>query len=370
MKNVRVELGSRSYSVMIGPNLLARSAKLLDREEFSADPVVITNRTVMRLHGGGFLQALRRRWPRPAVILIGDGERYKDLATVRRIYDSMFRTGADRRSWIIAFGGGVVGDIAGFAAATFMRGIPFVGLPTTLLAQVDSSVGGKVGVNVRQGKNLVGAFHQPSSVLSDVLTLRTLAPRELASGLYEVIKCGAIRSEPLLDYLESRLEQVVACRPAALEKVVFEATSIKAGVVSSDELEDDLRMILNYGHTIGHGLEAATDYRRFKHGEAVAWGMIAALGFGRELGLLDDRSAARLVHLIHRVAPLPSLRGISLAHVRTAIQHDKKFRRGSVRMVFLPHLGEAEVRSDVDSRHLDLFLSRFLANPGARPTEV
>jgi 3-dehydroquinate synthase len=157
----------------------------------------------------------------------------------------------------------------------------------------------------------------------------------------------------------------VACRPQALERVVFDATSIKAGIVSSDEREGGLRMILNFGHTIGHGLEAATSYRRFKHGEAVAWGMIAALGVGRELGLLDGRSAARLVRLIQRVAPLPSLGGISLAHVRAAVRHDKKFRGGSVRMVFLPRLGEAEVRSDINSRHLDLYLSRFLANPEA-----
>jgi 3-dehydroquinate synthase len=368
MRKVSVQLGDRSYEVLIGENLLGRSSSLLAHCELSGEPIVITNRTVMRLHGERFLRALRGRWRRPVVVAVRDGERHKSLETVRRIYSALFRAGADRRSWIAAFGGGVVGDIAGFVAATFMRGIPFVGVPTTLLAQVDSSVGGKVGVNVPQGKNLIGAFYQPLAVLSDVGTLGTLAPRELAAGLYEVIKCGAIRSEPLLAYLEAHLPDVLACRPRSLERVVQEATSIKAAVVSGDEREGGLRMILNYGHTIGHGLEAATAYRRFKHGEAVGWGMIAALAFGRELGLLDDRASSRLARLIHGVAPLPTLRGISPAAVRAAVRHDKKFRQGSVRMVFLPRLGDAEVRSGIDSRRLDRFLSRFLADPKGFPS--
>ena len=360
MKTVTVDLGTRSYDVLIGAGLLERVPRLLKGAEFDSDPVVITNRTVMERHGDALFRSLRRRWRRPVPVLVGDGERYKNLDTVRRIYDAMFRAGADRRSWVIAFGGGVIGDVAGFAAATFMRGVPFVGVPTTLLAQVDSSVGGKVGVNVPQGKNLVGAFYQPSAVFSDVLTLGSLPPRELASGLYEVIKCGAIRSESLLDCVESRLGEIKACRPKDLERIVFEATTIKAEVVSGDERESGLRMILNYGHTVGHALEAATCYRRFKHGEAVAWGMIAALSFGRELGLLDAGPADRLVRLIHCVSPLPTLRGISALRVRSAIRRDKKFRGGSIRMVFLPRLGDAEVRSGIDPRLLDQFLSRFL----------
>jgi 3-dehydroquinate synthase len=262
---------------------------------------------------------------------------------------------------VLAFGGGVVGDISGFAAATFMRGIPYASIPTTLMGQVDSSIGGKVGINVAQGKNLIGAFHQPSAVLSDTTLLATLPPRELAAGLFEVVKCGAIRSEPLLRYLERRLPHILSCRPGALEHIVLESSRIKAQVVSGDEREEELRMVLNYGHTIGHALEAATSYRRFKHGEAVAWGMIAAARFGRELGLMTERECDRLIRLIHRVEPLPSLRGIDFDDVWEALRRDKKFRAGRIRMVLLPRLGATELHSDVNPARLKAFVKGFLA---------
>ena len=264
----------------------------------------------------------------------------------------MFRVHADSRSWILAFGGGVVGDIAGFAAATFMRGIPFVMVPTTLLAQVDSSIGGKVGINVDQGKNLIGAFHQPSAVLSDTAALRTLPSRELASGLYEVLKCGAIRSKALLRYLEQRLSRIQDCRPDAMQHIVLSAARIKADVVASDEKENGLRMILNFGHTIGHAFEAATDYRRFKHGEAVAWGMIAVLAYGRELGLLEPADSESLIRLIRSAGRLPSLNGIRLEKAWDSLARDKKFRAGNIRMVFLRKPGDAEIRAGIDAESL------------------
>jgi 3-dehydroquinate synthase len=272
----------------------------------------------------------------------------------------MFRANADRRSWILAFGGGVIGDMAGFAAATFMRGIPFVMVPTTLLAQVDSAIGGKVGINVPQGKNLVGAFHQPSMVLSDSRVLRTLPQRELAAGVYEVIKCGAIRSEPLLDYLEKHLPGILNCRVADLEYIVMESARIKADVVAADEREGGLRMILNYGHTIGHAFEAATDYKRFKHGEAVAWGMIAALEYGRELGMLQAGDSERMIGLIRRVGRLPSLKGIATGDLWKALIRDKKFRSGDIRMIFLRRLGDAKILAGIDPASLRSFLKRFL----------
>jgi 3-dehydroquinate synthase len=234
-------------------------------------------------------------------------------------------------------------------------------VPTTLLAQVDSSIGGKVGLNVSQGKNLIGAFHQPSAVLSDTRVLKTLPKRELSSGVYEVIKCGAIRSERLLHYLEESLARVMICRGAEMEHIVMEAARIKGNVVACDEKEGGLRMILNYGHTIGHAFEAATGYKRFKHGEAIAWGMIAALEYGRELGLLRPEASARLVRLIHRVGLLPSLNGISFRDLWNALAHDKKFRSGDIRMVFLRRLGEAEIVEDVDPASLRGFMKRFLA---------
>jgi 3-dehydroquinate synthase len=276
----------------------------------------------------------------------------------------MFRAHADRRSWVLAFGGGVTGDIAGFAAATFMRGIPFVMAPTTLLAQVDSSIGGKVGLNVAQGKNLIGAFHQPAAVLSDTGVLKTLPKRELASGLHEVIKYGAIRSMALLRYLEQRLPGILKCQPAEMQHIVLASSRIKAEVVGSDERETGLRMILNYGHSVGHAFEAATDYKRFKHGEAVAWGMIAALGFGLKLGLLKPEEVALIVRLIHQVGGLTSIKGITLERLWDAFLRDKKFRSGDIRMIFLRRPGDAAVREGIDPTSLRAFLKEFLASGG------
>ncbi len=293
MKTLQVSLGERSYPIFVGKDILGEAGAILSGLGLRTAPIVVSNSTVLDLHGSVLLRSIEESYGRVHVVRIGDGERYKNHATLLKIYDGLFRAKADRQSWLLAFGGGVVSDIAGFAAATFMRGIPYAGIPSTLLAQVDSSIGGKVAVNLPQGKNLIGAFHQPRAVLSDTGVLRTLPRRELGAGLYEVVKAAAIRSRPLLDYLETHLREILDCRPAALQHVVLEASRIKAQVVSADECEAELRMILNYGHTVGHALEAATSYKRFKHGEAVAWGMIAALGFGKELGLCPE-SAERL----------------------------------------------------------------------------
>ena len=363
MRTLYVNL-KQPYPITVGKGLLLRAGALLAKQGFASPPIVVTNSTVFRLHGASLLQSLEHAFGRPEVVRIGDGERFKNHATLMRIYNGLFRAHADRRSWILAFGGGVVGDIAGFAAATFMRGIPSVMVPTTLLAQVDSSIGGKVGLNVVQGKNLIGAFHQPAAVLSDTEVLRTLPGREFSAGLYEVIKCGAIYSEPLLHFLDRRLPEILECRSADLEHIIVEAARIKAEVVASDERESGLRMILNYGHTVGHALEAATDYRRFKHGEAVAWGMVAALEYGRELGFLKADESAMLNRLIHRAGSLPSLKGISLPAVWRALIRDKKFREGDIRMIFLPRLGQAEVCTGIGAASLQSFLKRFLARSG------
>ncbi|NWG11909.1 MAG: 3-dehydroquinate synthase [Acidobacteria bacterium] len=359
-----VELGHRSYPVMVGEGLIRSAGARLKRLGFASPPIVVTNRTVLGLHGKELFGSLESAFGACPVITIGDGERFKNHETLIRIYNGLFRSRADRRSWVVAFGGGVVGDIAGYAAATFMRGIPYASIPTTLLAQVDSAIGGKVGLNVRQGKNLIGAFHQPSAVLSDTGLLRTMPARELAAGMFEVIKSGAIRSEPLISYLEKKLSVCMECRPAALDHVVIECARIKAEVVSGDETEEGPRMVLNYGHTVGHALEAATRYRRFRHGEAVGWGMIAAVGFGRELGLLTAREAGRLVRLIHAVEHLPSLEGVRLEDVWRALRRDKKFRGGRIRMVLLPKLGTTEILPGIDPRHLKRFLRSFLQSGG------
>jgi 3-dehydroquinate synthase len=360
LKTIHVELKDRRYPVFVGQGLLGHAGSLLRRRGFAAAPVIITNRRVFRLHGPAVLQSLDKAFGRAPVIKIGDGERFKDHSTLLKIYKALIRLHANRKSWILALGGGVVGDIAGYAAATFMRGIPWVMAPTTLLSQVDSSVGGKVAINVAEGKNLIGAFHQPSAVLSDTNALRTLPKRELRSGLYEVVRSAAIQSEPLLCYLERKLPGILSVRSREIEHVVVEAVRIKAAVVESDERESGLRMILNYGHTIGHALEAATDYKKFKHGEAVGWGMIAALEYGSELGLLGVDQKAQLIQLIQRVGPLPSLRGISVESLWDSLMLDKKFSSADIRMVFLRKLGQAEIRTRIEPASLRKFLQRFL----------
>jgi 3-dehydroquinate synthase len=355
-----VNLAERKYPIMVGRGLLSKAGTLLSGVGFDSAPIVISNAKIWRLHGSVLEQSLRKAFGPITVYRIGDGERFKDHATLMKIYETMFRAHADRRSWILAFGGGVIGDISGFAAATFMRGIPYVIVPTTLLAMVDSSVGGKVAINVKQGKNLIGAFHQPRAVLTDIAVLKTLAKRELASGLHEVIKSAAINSGSLLRYLEENLSAILSCRPKEMEEVVVNTAKIKARIVALDEKENGLRMTLNYGHTVGHALETATDYRRFKHGEAVAWGMIAALEYSRELGYLQKNESARLTSLIRRVGSLPTLKGISFANVWSALMLDKKFRSGDIRMILLRRLGEAEVLSGIEPESLRGFLKKFL----------
>ncbi len=363
---LRIELGDRSYPVVVGTGIMARAGKILGGLGFCVPPVVVSNATVMRLHGNALLSSLEASFGKVPVVRVGDGERFKNRITLEKIYEGLFRAGADRNSWIVAFGGGVIGDLAGFAAATYLRGIPYVGIPTTLLAQVDSSVGGKVGINVARGKNLIGAFHQPSAVLSDTAVLRTLSARELASGLYEVVKCGAIRSEPLLEYLEVNLQDVIDGKSRAIEHVILGAVRIKAEIVGSDEREADLRMLLNYGHTVGHALEAATSYHRFKHGEAVAWGMIAAAALGTMLIGFPEDEARRLATLIHRIERLPSLRGVSAATVWAAVKRDKKFRDGRIRMVLQRRTGQAEVVDNLDPTQMRTFIAEFIATAGKR----
>lgn len=366
MKRLRVRLKDCGYQVCIGANILADAGPMLARLGFDTPPVVVSNARVLHLHGEELLSSLAYSFGPVPVIRIGDGEQYKNHATLAKIYRGLMAAGADRRSWIAAFGGGVVGDIAGFSAATYMRGIPYVHVPTTLLSQVDSSIGGKVGINVARGKNLIGAFHQPRAVLSDTATLRTLPARELASGLYEVVKCAAIRSAQLLRYLERNLNAVLAGELPALEQIIVSAVRIKAEVVAKDEREAGMRALLNYGHTFGHALEAATEYRRFKHGEAVAWGMIAAADLAAHSGILRTSQAQRLSDLIHRVGTIPSLRGISPARVWRALERDKKSLGGHVRMVVLPGLGRAEVIDNLDVTHLRRFISNFMGRGGRR----
>jgi 3-dehydroquinate synthase len=292
-------------------------------------------------------------------ILLPDGERYKNLQSVTKVYDALIRANADRGSVMVAIGGGVIGDTAGFAAATFLRGITLVHVPTTLLAQVDSSIGGKVGVNHALGKNLIGAFHQPRLVVIDPLVLRTLPRREFRSGLYEVVKYGMIASRHLFDLLRHETKAIFDRDPAVLVPAIVESCRIKADVVSKDERESGLRRILNYGHTIGHALEAITKYRRYRHGEAIAYGMLAAADLAVSRGALAERERQSLAHLIAALGPLPPVGDLPIRDVLDAVRRDKKVVHGTLHFVIAIEIGATMTIDDVTEQELVGVLERL-----------
>jgi len=339
MPTIRITSSAGPYSVICVPGALARAASLIRRLGDSTGIFVLSSPTVWRYWGRAVGKAIPgARNP----ILFDDRELAKRLATVEAIARQLVRAGADRRAIIVAIGGGVVGDVAGFAAASYLRGVRLVHIPTTVVAQVDSAIGGKTGVDLPEGKNLVGAFYPPKLVIADPAFLRTLPHREFRSGLYEVIKYGVIADAKLFDYLERRMDSILRRDPAALAYIIPRSAAIKARVVSADERESGLRQILNFGHTLGHALETATNYRRFLHGEAIGWGMIAATLLAVAQGHLGDRAAARIIRLVASVGPLPHLRGIRAASLRPILASDKKARGGRVRWVLPRRIGQTQ----------------------------
>jgi 3-dehydroquinate synthase len=285
-------------------------------------------------------------------ILIEDGERYKNLNTVARLLDAFVKANADRSTVVIAAGGGVIGDLVGFAAATFLRGLPIVHVPTTLLAQVDSAIGGKTGVNHPLGKNLIGAFHAPTLVVADPIVLDTLPRREFRAGLYEVIKYGVIADPSLLDRIRDTLPAIFARDAEAVAPLVAASCRIKADVVSADERESGLRRILNFGHTVGHALEAATKYKRFRHGEAIGYGMLAALALGVARGVTPKPLYEEVDALIAHLGPLPSVADISAREVLAAIGRDKKVVSGTLHFVAASERGKTIELTDVAEKEL------------------
>ncbi|MEK9721531.1 MAG: 3-dehydroquinate synthase, partial [Quisquiliibacterium sp.] len=292
-RQVPVELGDRSYPIVIGEGLLERG-DLLSPIVAGRSVALVTNQTVGPLYASRLARTLARDAAQCIEINLPDGEQHKHWQTLNTVFDALLANRFDRKSVIVALGGGVVGDIAGFAAAVYQRGIDFIQVPTTLLAQVDSSVGGKTGINHPMGKNMVGAFHQPRLVLADVGCLQTLPARELSAGLAEVIKHGAIADEPYLASIEATLPRLLACDADALTEAVARSCQIKADVVAKDERESGLRAILNFGHTFGHAIEAGLGYGQWLHGEAVGAGMVMAAQLSQQLGLLGEQQAARL----------------------------------------------------------------------------
>jgi 3-dehydroquinate synthase len=276
--------------------------------------------------------------------------------------EEMAERGADRSSVVVAFGGGIVTDLAGFLAAIFMRGVPVIQVPTTLLAQVDAAVGGKTGANLTAGKNLMGAFHQPLAVLIDPAVLSTLPEREYRAGLYEIVKTGVIASEPLFRLLAQQADAVLAQDEAVVDHIVSESVRIKAEVVSADERENGLRKILNFGHTFGHALEAETGYTRFLHGEAVSWGMRAATHLARDSGMLADAEGAAILSLLDRYGPIPSIAGIKAEALQARLVRDKKTIHGKVHFVLPVRIGEVVVRADVAEEPVKQAIERALAD--------
>lgn len=307
---------------------------------------LVTTEDVWQLHGATVRAHFADR--ELETLFFPGGEPNKRLAALEQLAEQMSEHGADRKSLVIGFGGGIVTDVSGFLAAVFMRGVPVLQIPTTLLAQVDAATGGKTGVNLRSGKNLMGSFHQPIAVLIDPDVLSTLPEREYRAGLFEVIKCGIIRDRALFDLFSTHPVEILSLQPDLVERLIAGAVRIKAEVVSADEREGDLRRILNFGHTIGHALEAETDYSRFLHGEAVAWGMIAATELAAILGLLARQEACRIQEVIFRFGPLPSANGLNTDNLLGRLSKDKKTLGGVVHFVLPTTIGQVKVVSGVE----------------------
>ena len=350
---VEVPTPSRTYFVTIADGALDGLARTLDEVRTPERRFVVSSPLVWRLHGPRIARAIGTD-----PILVPDGERFKLLATVTRIYDALVRVGADRATTLVTFGGGVIGDMAGFAAATYLRGVALVHAPTTLLAQVDSAIGGKVGVNHPQGKNLIGAFYQPHAVVIDAAVLGTLPRREFRAGLYEVIKYGMTSSPGLFDRVARERKAIFARAPDVLLPIVAESCRIKAAIVAADERESGPRRVLNFGHTAGHALEAVTRYRRFRHGEAVAYGMLVAGELSKTRGALAERDAQALAGVIASLGPLPPISDVAAAQMLDAMRHDKKMVAGRLHFVLPTAIGATTIVDDVTEREMRAALKR------------
>jgi 3-dehydroquinate synthase len=349
-----VNTPSASYDVTIAADLVStlpsRLKKISKGKPYR--PFVITSPDIWVLWSKPFLASFAKNGTEaPAILFLPNGERNKRLTSVESLAEQLSRAGADRDSLLIAFGGGVLGDITGFLAAIYMRGIRYVQIPTTFLAQVDSSIGGKTGVNLATGKNLIGSFHHPQAVLADTTLLTTLPPRELRAGLQESIKAGVIYDAKLFRFMEKFADTILDGDPQALTQVVAASVRVKADVVSKDEKESGLRMILNFGHTIGHAIEAATHYKQLLHGEAVAWGMIAALNVARNRKAIDPKQADRIESLILHYGPLPPFKA-SAEKLVALTSRDKKNRSGTRSFVLPTGIGTTKIVRDVTNDEL------------------
>ena len=352
MKTLEVDLGNRSYPIYIGTDLIDQP-DLFKTCEKSSSIFIVTNTTVAPLYAQRLTKTLETFGKSVRTIVLPDGESYKDWKNLQLIFDDLLKFGADRQTILVALGGGVIGDMTGFAAASFMRGIRFIQVPTTLLAQVDSSVGGKTGINHPLGKNMIGAFHQPVAVIADLNTLKTLPARELSAGLAEVIKHGAIADAKFLDWIEGNAQSLLACDTDAMSHAVLRSCEIKSAVVSADEREGGIRATLNFGHTFGHAIEAGMGYGEWLHGEAVGCGMVLGADLSCRLNYISRAEVERLTKIIQSmnlpVAP-PKFGGKRYLEL---MQVDKKTESGQIRYVVLEKIGKAQIQGVPDAQVLD-----------------
>lgn len=363
MKKIRVNLKNRSYDIIIGSGVLKHAGSYISKLKLGNDAYIITTAIIKRLYGKLLEKTLKNSGFSVRFKVVPDGEKSKSIETLSEVINDLALYDKGRHIFIAAFGGGVVGDLAGFIASIYKRGISYVQIPTTLLAQVDSSIGGKTAVDLSHGKNLVGAFHQPRLVISDVSLLKTLSKRELASGLAEVIKYAIIKDPYLFRYLERNYKHILGASPRELELIIFRSSRIKAGIVSKDEKEAlGLRTILNFGHTIGHAIESANKYKGYSHGEAIGLGILIATDLSARLGILKSGSAGGKIERLLCLAELPvKITDISLNKIIKAHYHDKKFIGKTNRMVLITGIGNAAVKRGIPLGMIEAAIKKYLA---------
>ena len=359
MEKIDVRLGQNSYSIYIGSGILSQTVLRLKELGLNDKAVIVTNPVVKRLYGNLLRQSLIDAGYKTTILEVPDGEEFKSLESAGKLYQQLTEFGAERSTVILALGGGVIGDLAGFVAATYMRGVPLVQLPTTLLAQADSSIGGKTAVNHGKLKNEIGAFYQPRMTISDIATLKTLPQDELTRGLCEVIKYGVIKDEQFFTYLENNLDLIKTLDDNVLEMIVAKSAQIKAEVVENDEKDIGLRNILNFGHTVGHAVESVSNFR-IAHGQAVAVGMLAAAKIAAEIGILDSENVIRLKKLLERAGLMTKLPQLEIKQVMQTMRHDKKVQSGKIRFVLPRSIGQVFITDDVNPAIVEKVLGEMI----------
>ncbi|NLB51348.1 MAG: 3-dehydroquinate synthase [Syntrophomonadaceae bacterium] len=353
MADLIVDLGDRSYEIFIDSNILGQAGDLVKQVTSAEKVLLVSNPLVYSIYGYMCISALQNCGFEVSLALMPDGEKYKNIDEAMKIVDQAVKSGIERSSLCIALGGGVVGDLAGFAASIYQRGIDFIQIPTTLLAQVDSSVGGKVAINHHSGKNLLGSFHQPRLVIIDTDTLRTLNNREFTSGLGEVVKYGIVYDHEFFSYLEAHAEELIELEEISLQKTIYRSCQIKSEIVAQDEKEEGLRAILNLGHTFGHAVEKLGDYKLFRHGEAVAMGITAACYLSHRIGLMTTEEMKRVEKLFMKLQLKSQFPSFAPEDVISAMQADKKIKNRKINFVLPRGIGDYVITDDITHKQIE-----------------